>query len=314
MAKRLVRAIKYSAKGFLSVCRNVKILCNGQTQSDSILQLAHRLEKGLTIREPRPFWGWDKAEQLSLLLENEKRNPECFAYETGASVLYAYLAAKKACGNIEEVNRADAMLHSLDERGIHLVNSEWGGAAQIDLEDILLSAEEYSTVEKLFSTRHSVRDYADNDVGEEIILKAVKLANRCPSACNRQPFHVYVVDAADKKKAGFKNEMHANKYLLITGHISSFSINEMNDWIVSASIFAGYLCLALHAYGVGSCIMRKDLVNETGYNTKMRDFCRIPKDEQIVLELAVGHYKDSFRAPVSNRIPAEKLVTFINAD
>ena len=166
-------------------------------------------------------------------------------------------------------------------------------------------------VEKLFFSRHSVRDFDNTDVSEEAIMQAVRWANRCPSACNRQPFHMYVVSAVDREKLGFENELSANGSVLVTGRISAYKTTEMNDWIVSATIFAAYLSLALHAQGIGSCVMRKDLVRETEYNKAMRRFCGIPQNEQIVLELAIGNYKEHFAVPVSNRMPAEEIVDFV---
>ena len=46
-------------------------------------------------------------------------------------------------------------------------------------------------IEQLFFTRHSIRDFDDSAVDQELIKKAVELAQRCPSACNRQGVRVY---------------------------------------------------------------------------------------------------------------------------
>ena len=307
--KRFIRKISILLKGFFSTFRNVEVLTKGQSIHDNILQTAHRLEKGLTIGKPRALWGWDKAKTLAHLL---KKDHGSFAYETGAGVLFAYLDAKKATGSAEEIQRADELYAELESSGIVRPKTKSGGVLQLTAEDVSLSEVEFAAAQKLFYSRHSVRDYADRNVENALILQAIEMANRCPSACNRQPYHVYVTDAQERQNLGFDNEMNANKYLLITGRISAFKSNELNDWIVSASIFAGYLALSLHACGIGSCIMRKDLVKENNYNQAMRKFHSIPENEQIVLELAIGHYKDAFCAPISNRVSAETIVSFQN--
>lgn len=312
MANRWARKMKTTIKGILAAVRNGEILSRGQTLSDSILQLSHRLEKGLTVHKPKAMWGWDKANELVQLLEKEENTSSSFAYQTGTAVLYAYLEAKKQTGVPEEQVKSDALLAVLQKKGIILQNPAAGGALELNSGNVELSDDEFAAAQKLFLSRHSIRDYADTEVSQKSILKAVELAGRCPSACNRQPYHVYVVQASDRARLGFKNELNANKYIIVTGRISAFKLSELNDWIVSATVFASYLSLALHACGIGSCIMRKDLVNETNYNKLMRDFCGIPGDEQIVLELAVGYYKDTFRVPVSNRMPAESVVSFID--
>ena len=80
---------------------------------------------------------------------------------------------------------------------------------------------------------------------------------------------------------------------------------------VSASIFSGYLVLALHSLGIGSCVMRKEMRFGSEYNDRIRKECRIPKDEKIILEIPVGYYKDEFLTACSNRKQAEDIVTYI---
>lgn len=313
MGEKWSRKYKTLARTVLAAARHVNVLAKGQGGGDQILQLSHRLEKGMTISRPKSMWGWEKANELAALVEaNEGR--EEFACRVGKGVLFAFIGIKKQTGDPEEIRCAEELEAHLAEKGITAENAAAGGFAQICSEDILLSADELAAAEKLFAARHSVRDFAGTEVPRETILRAAQMANRCPSACNRQPYHVYVVDAEDRAGAGFRNEFNADKFVLVTGRISAFKLSEMNDWIVSASIFAGYLSLALHAYGVGSCVMRKDLVRDTKYNRKMRDLCNIPENEQIVLELAIGNYRDDFRAAVSCRTEPDNLIDFVNAE
>ena len=45
-------------------------------------------------------------------------------------------------------------------------------------------------VENLFNTRHSIRQFGEDKVKIEDIKKAIELAQRAPSACNRQAVRV----------------------------------------------------------------------------------------------------------------------------
>ena len=92
----------------------------------------------------------------------------------------------------------------------------------------------------------------------------------------------------------------------------AFSLSELNDWIVSSSVFCGYLSLALHAEGIGSCIFRKDIVQESKYNNSIKAMCHISDDEQIILEMAIGHYKDEFIVPVFCRRTAGEILHHIS--
>lgn len=166
--------------------------------------------------------------------------------------------------------------------------------------------------DSVVKSRHSTRNFNDSAIDDVNLREAIESALLCPNACNRQPYHIYVVDAKKKTEyLGSTNEFNANKYIIITGVIDAFSISEMNDWIVSASIFAGYLTLCLHNRKIGSCIMRKDLLVETDYNKKIRALCSIPETEQIVLEMAIGNYNYNALVPVSKRKTIDEICKFV---
>lgn len=266
------------------------IYFHGQKREYEIIQTAHRLEKGLTYEHPKEKWGWEKAVRLSKCLS--KVSKSSFASITGSSVLAAYLRNKIETGDKEEKQKAEKML----ERGCYAINQERGGVFEVSKEGVLLNEAEIETCERMFKTRHSARDFADGLVSSEVIAKAVKLALLSPSACNRQPTHVYV------------SEIGGAQSIYLTGDIRAFGVTEFYDWMVSTSIFAGYLQLALHLYGIGSCIIRKQL-----YGNKLKEIYRrlnIPQEEKIIIELKIGYYKESFRAAVSNRMNADDIIRY----
>lgn len=284
----------------------------GQTNRDAIVQTAHRLEKGLTIQNPRKLWGWDKTAKLAARLADEldKPAPDRFALETGGSVLKAYLDAKMRTGDMEERDKATALLENAPKiRSLLASISTRGGACNLRKEDVFFP-DGAVWLEKLYSTRHSIRDFADTPVPREILLQAVQMALLAPSACNRQPSKIYVLEGKRREESGYENAYHADKYLVVTGEINAFGSTEYGDWIVSSSIFATYLVLALHALGIGSCMMKKDLHFGSKYNDFLRKACKIPCNEKIVLEIAVGYCKDSFAVACSNRKNARNVLVF----
>ena len=290
--------IKYS----IWVFKQLKL---GQKPKYDLLQLSHRLEKGLTLSDPKPLWGWDKARRIASLL---KVNGDAFSNKTASAVLSAYLNAKVHSDNPEDVRLAQEFT---DATGF--VASEFsglGGAQNVTKESF--SKEEIAVIEKMFATRHSAREFSKEPVSKELIYKAVNLAQRCPSACNRQPYKCYVIDAEKRrKKLPSFADYDADKYLIITGDIRAFVNTEINDWIVSPMIFASYLTLSLHAFGIGSCVLKKQLVSETEYNSNFRKLADLDESEVIIIEMAIGYYKDQYVAPVSLRNGAEDIVKFI---
>lgn len=294
-------------RGGKRVRENVSILSRGQSENYAILQTAHRLEKGMCVRNPRKLWGFEKAEQLVSLIacESKKQAPDSDAVNIGKGVLASYMMYKASQEDAGEKEKLKALKEKVAKSGINFPTgiTEYGGTLHLTKEDMLVKG-----CDQLFLTRHSIRDYDESPVNIQRIEEAIELALRAPSACNRQANQVYVISAQDRINVGSQNEYNADKYVIITGNIRAFNLNEQNDWIVSASIFAGYLSLALHAKGIGSCVIRKDIVEESTYCKNLRKLLSIPDDEQIIIEIAIGNYKESFDVPISHRKEAKDII------
>lgn len=290
--------IKYSVRVF-------KQLKKGQKKNFDLLQLSHRLEKGLTIEDPKPLWGWDKARKIAQLINNSEDD---FSTRTASAVLSAYLDAKSHSKYPEDVS---SVTDFIKEEGFTPIEYFKKGGTQV-ISAVSFSEEETEIIEKLFISRHSVRDFSGRCIPKEVILRAVDMAQRCPSACNRQPYKCYIIDANQRRKElPSIADYNADKYLVITGDIRAFVNTEINDWIVSPVIFASYLTLSLHAYGIGSCVLKKQLVSETDFERNFRQLSGIDESEVIILEIAIGYYKDQYTTPISLRADAEDIVKFI---
>ena len=281
----LFQAIGYAIKSY-------RLTNKGQLPKYELLQLAHRLEKGLLIEIPKPFWGWEKAYRMAYLISI---NDDEFSNHTGRGVLKSYLEAKKNSDNPSEKEKAI----KFEEQFPDILKEETrGGIVQMTKEKI--SSVQKELIEEFFKSRHSCRDYQDVLVSKDDIKVAIALAMRCPSACNRQVTNCYVYQSKELQT------------IILTASIRAYDVGEFNDWFVSPSIFAGYLSLTLHLYGIGSCIYRKQLYGHHEYNELMRKKCNIPNDEMIMLELRFGYYKDGFKVPVSNRYNADDVIKYID--
>lgn len=274
------------------ICFWMKLTSKRQKREYDILQTAHRLEKGLLNENPKPLWGWDKAQRLATMLKDEKEGT--FAAITGRAVLCAYIENKQKSSNPLEQEK----VRTLQSKLPFSLGSSLGGALSVKNEDVLLSKEERLVCEKLFNTRHSVREFTKERVKREDIEAAVQMALRAPSACNRQPTRVYVFQESEQQS------------IYLTSDFRAFNIDEFNDWIVSPSIFAGYLSLTLHLYGIGSCIYRKPLYGNPSFMLEIRKKCHIPDSEKIIIELKFGYYKRNFMVAVSNRQKALDIINF----
>lgn len=295
--------------GIARVLHDVGVVSKGQRVGYSLLQTSHRLEKGLCVSAPKIGWGFDKASLIvdMLSIERKKQFPDETACRIAESVLGSYIRAKEESEERSDKERLAKLKDKITEKDVVIESNRYGGATLLRRQDMLQD----ESVERLFLTRHSVRDFDDSPVDKSKLEHAVALALRAPSACNRQPVQIYVISGKDRIKAGSDNACQADKYLIVTGVVSAYSVSELNDWIVSASVFCGYLSLSLHAVGIGSCCFRKNIIEKSAYNEAVRKMCHIPEDEQIILEMAIGNYKDEFFAPVSYRRTAQEIVHYL---
>ena len=194
------------------------------------------------------------------------------------------------------------------------ITDSFGGVLTISKKDISF---DHGEVERIFRTRHSVRQFKKDPVPEILIEKAVSLAQTAPSACNRQAVRVYVMDSM-KFLQSYKQNLqgvggfidNSDKVILITGKISAYEEDEYKQFIVSAGIFTGYLTLSLHALGVGACVVQRSLRP----NEAWKDFCKqnsIPLDEQIIDLIVIGQMKEETLVPVSKRFETKDILKWL---
>ncbi len=298
------------------VKRNFRIAKNEKFEQSrleaSIIRQVHSIEKGLSIRAPRIGFGLAKLEKLfsdiTVYQALNTEDLECLKFARDAIKAYLDFHEKQNFHSVEleEVAKKYQMLkESLPDDA-----ESFGGVKLLHFSDLDYNASE---VEKLFLTRSSVRDFSREPVNEEVIKKAIFLAQRSPSACNRQGVRVYSIDARQYIKesgtnlegiGGFADD--TDRFLLITAKRSAYTVTERNQHIVSASMFAAYLTLALHAYHVAACAVQRSLMPNPMWD-KLQRIHNIPEDEQIVMMLAIGNFKESAVVPESKRFSLDKI-------
>lgn len=278
-----------------------------------LMRNTHSIEKGLSIDQPH--LGFGHAKQREMLQQIAQLQAKRSAYyneicDTALSALHEYIAYH------EDQGYTDAFCVELKEylsKQQIQGKTKTGGIIRVSKDDLKY---DIKTIEDFFNSRHSVRDFELTPVDDETINQALVLAQRAPSACNRQGFRVYVLSAKKSREyaeslsgiGGFAEQV--GRFILITGKRSSYRITENYQYIVSASIYAAYLSLTLHLYGLGCCIVQRPVVWTKEWSAK-RDALGIEKDEQLVLLLAVGNLKEEFNVPISNRLSKDSLIRYI---
>lgn len=275
-----------------------------------IVRNVHSIEKGMSIRKPRTGFGVKKInEMFSLIDEYEKLTEEKTVLFFVVDAVSEYLEFQRSIGfwneDIQIIEEKNARLK--EKIGCH--NEVCGGTTVFRRADVNFT---YEAVESVFNTRHSIREFSGEAVPEDLLYRAIQLAQRAPSACNRQAVRVYSISAKDYVGAmrnmdgigGFAEDV--DRFLIITGKKSAYRWSEKNQFIVSASMFAAYLTLTLHSLGIGACTVQHSLYPSQKF-CEFRKKYGIPEDEQTVVTLGIGMMNDEVKVPISKRYPTEKI-------
>jgi len=284
---------------------------SGQLMGE-IIRNVHSIEKGLSLETPRKLFGYAKIIEMLHLVEQYFKMED----HSNTVILMAYDALKEYL-SFHSKEKNDAKIREIQKlmdevfSGISLPEHEKHGGTY----SIKSGHDEnvFHEFQSLVNARHSIRDFSNESVPMEELRQAINVAFRCPTACNRQGVRAYILTGKNKDLlsdwvigiGGFGDKVE--KYILITGKLSEYREDEQFQYIVSASIFAGYLTLALEAKNIGCCVVQRPVLLCKKWR-ELQTQLNIPNDEQIVLMLGVGMKKEDYKVPVSYRLPYDELV------
>jgi len=280
-----------------------------------IVRNVHSIEKGLSISNPRVGFGVKKIKEMFSLTDKymeltEEKTVLYFVVDAVNEYLQFQKSKNFQNDDMELIHQKKKALE--DKIGSH--NDVYGGTLTYNFKENPINVPE---IEKLFNTRHSVREFSGESVPEELLEKAIEMAQRSPSACNRQAVRVYSISSEDYIKAmgnldgigGFAEDV--DKFVLITGVRSAYRRGEKNQFVVSAAMFAAYLTLSLYALGIGCCTVQRSLVADENF-INFRNKYGISEDEQLVVMLGIGMMKEEIKVPISKRYPVDKVYKKLN--
>lgn len=165
-------------------------------------------------------------------------------------------------------------------------------------------------------SRHSCRDFDGTTVPIEKIDAAIHLAQSAPSACNRQPVRVYVIESKSKINevlalhGGNKGFTHKiDKLIMICGYLPCYGSTERNCVFTDCGIFAMNLAYALHYMEIGACILNWSVSNEK--DKTARKIVNIRNAEEICCLIACGNVPAAFKVCNSRKKKLESIIHHI---
>ncbi|MFF0904447.1 nitroreductase family protein [Kocuria sp. CPCC 205316] len=281
-----LRYLKYSTSRDGAVTRR----SNSNSIEAQLTKDYHRIEKGLTLVEPkRPFGSRVEARIEALLPELQKRSPHSPALEHSETALKAL----KAWNDHARVDDAIAPAHNLSAR-----------------------PGENLSADMFFSSRHSVRNFdTSRPVGRDVIERAAGLAQTTPSVCNRQAGRLHVfTDRHDVQRilrhqngnAGFAKTVPAVAVVTVDTRLFT-GVHERHQRWVDGGLFAMTFVWALHALGVQSCMLNWSRNNRD--SDRLRNEAAIGGNEDIVVLVAFGFGTSDHRIARSPKRALREILT-----
>lgn len=288
----------------------------GQTQG-RMIATCHVIEKGLSMPDCRPRFGTAIVQSLHQLMRDyeEKGGSTCDPhFQSGLEVLEGYDLKHKELG----VAVNDILTPALREdmrrwrRGCTI-----GHLGVLNFTRDSFFAEHEMAFPEFNESRHSCRHFDPTlEVEPERMQRAVQMALRSPSACNRQPARIYAVtDRASVEKCmglhsgsrGFKHLIPS--LLIVAARMDVFTgPGERYESYIDGGLFSMSLMLALHQQRLG-CVPLNWSVTP-GQDRRLKALVGIPDSENIVMILAIGHPAETFSIPQSSRRKLEEVLEF----
>lgn len=274
--------------------------------SAELLFQYHKIEKGLVMPGKKRFFGVEPAKRVIELLEqwDFRGLPDNSPIRIGAiETLRSYFNCL-VLNNLDEKNNIIPELRKFLDS--HPTPTESYSTPRV-LNNNLHNFGGIESFIALVEARRSVRAFDQNKSTFDQINKAVELAQQSPSACNRQPCKVYMINDAEKKNKilSLQNGNRGFGHLIPTVVVITsdtavfFDPSERHEPYVDAGLFSMSFMYALTAQGLATCCLNWCV--SPAIDNELRKLVPVSSSECVIMLMAVGFPEDCVAVPRSPR-------------
>ncbi len=266
----------------------------------------HRLEKSLSFKKRNPNSGWGDVYNLLNLLNIAKQS---------GSIGYHDKASKQIVEKFielpENINLEQSQLIKKELEQFDFNSNDIHGAMEYSLSDF--NKGKLDKPDDFFLTRYSLREFQEQIVSDEIIHRAVKLAMKTPSVCNRQAWHIYHTCDSDVKNSvlsyhngsRYFGENIPNLLVVTTDLKAFFSVPERYQHWIDGGLLSMSLIYAFHSLGIATCALNW---SRSPKNDKiLRKVVNIKPSHTVIMLIAVGYPDENNKVCISARRPFEEI-------
>ncbi len=297
----------YDAKRFYKYATQIDLIQFSERRLVGyIIAKYHIIEKGLSMPEMRPGFGQRAVADVINSCEifySKYSNSNC-QVNYAVDVLAEYVKVHN------EINFAvDA---DLLKRISNLKVKKNTQSCTTNNSTIFKASEYFSECNSAFAefaaSRHSIRNFSEDDVQIEDINAAIDLCQQTtPTSCNRQSVRVYVVSDKDlinkvlSIQTGNRGFGHlTNKLIVLTAEISVYNeIRERNLSFIDSGIYSMNLMYSLHYHKIASVPLNWSA--NLSEDLQLRNLLNIPESEIVMLVIACGKPAEEFKLAKSKR-------------
>ena len=250
----------------------------------------HRIEKGLTNKHPRKKFG----HSVLLELSNEIDRLNNISNIDQNEIFWAIHTLESYLAHTEDPVRVKNCLMKLQALSTTMELASEQDSSNMDS----------ATLNKLFNTRKSVRYYLPQKPNPSSIHRAVNMAKTAPSACNRQPFHLRLLEERSDIQYiggmapgtnGFLNNIPTLGVLI--GHASAFRYSRDRHLIhLDGGLFLGHLLPALTSFNISTCVL--NWTPDWKSDRAAIKYLKLDLSKTVICLLAMG-IKDQTPTPTS---------------
>jgi nitroreductase len=284
--------------------------------SSELLFQYHKLEKGLVMPGKPRLFGTDPVRATMALMRRWETagHPTSDPIYVGAcSTVSCYRAGLRARGLEQESPALDQIEQFLAERQPTLVSDSMVTPVPLEAPEHE-GAGPWQAFKALSVARRSVRDFSAAAVPKELVESAVRVAALSPSACNRQPNKVILIEGREDidRALSFQNGNRGFGHkvpllaVLVVDSTGYFDGSERNQAYIDGGLFAMSLMFALRALGLGSCSLNWCVSPAT--DRAFRKLGHVKDQETVMMMLAIGYPPDGVAVPLSPRRAADEVI------
>ena len=286
-----------------------------QKMQYTLLRENHIIEKGMSMRDTRKGFGQKKV--TALLGRLQKYNQLYGSIDKSfltypLSTIKVYIDYQHEDGiDIPEIEQSFRKL--CEEVGVKPESLQLPAGIEQGNAD-MLKTQAQSDFASLLHSRHSMRYFLDELPSKDLLEKALGLAARTPSACNRQAWHTHIFFEDDAHELlrmqdgckGFTEDIHC--CIVVTADMKGFLGHEPFQCYVDGGLYAQNLINALHYVGLGTIPLSCGFLSDKLLSIQKR--FNIPENEVMIVIIGTGVMPEEMKIAISTRRPVTATNTY----